>query len=173
MVNFKEDHKRELASFFPEGIHKVKITSVELGKTQDEKEYMEFGLAQGMYEDKARVWFTTDKAIGYSFNVIRGIFVHNAGADKKDKAREAFDKIESTEDLEKVCQGLIGKECWFSVFEDPNRTYQNSAGETRNSLNKNIYGYEPTVRLAKPTNVPVSTESSDEPFKGDGSEFGF
>lgn len=164
MADFTDEHKKDMNSnFFEEGVHKVKITRIEFGETDSGKEYAEFGVKdeQGR-EDNARVWFTTDKAMNFSFNIIRGIFVHNAPAGKKDEIRTSIDNLKDTTELEKACKVLMGKEAWFSVYKDPSRTYQNDKGETKNSFNKNIYGYEPSPRKMS---VETETPNNTEPIK--------
>lgn len=161
MADFTDEHKKDLSNtFFEEGVHKVKITKIERGETDNGKEFMEFSVkGEGDKEDSTRVWFTTDAAIGFSFSIIRGIFVHNAPADKKDEIRASVDALKNTTDLEKACKVLIGKEAWFTVYQDPSRTYINDKGETKNSYNKNIYGYEPSPRKMTPeTTTPDNTE---------------
>lgn len=170
-MKFTDEHKKEMAmgEYFELGVHRVLIMLVEFGKTDNDKEYVEFTVTDGdteTKEGKARLWFTTDKAGQYAFNTIRGIFVHNAGDEaKKEAVRKKIDAVKDTAELEKVCQLLIGKEAWYEVAEDPKRTYQNDAGETKPSLNKNITGYEPTVKKTESAPQTVSA-----PAKGDDSE---
>lgn len=130
------------------GVHKVKIGLIELGETDGGKEYVEITvLGDNEEEDTARVWFTTDKAANYSFNVLRQIYVHNAPEAKKDAARDTMDAIGDTEQLVKaLSEKLIGGECWFTKYPDPQRTYEAADGSTRQSINKNVYGYEPKLR---------------------------
>lgn len=167
MAKFTDEHKQEMGNYFNEGVHKVKITGVALGKTQGtEKEFMEFDVQgeQGQ-EASVRIWFTTDKAIKYSFNVVKSIFTHNAPEAKKDDARAFVDKIKDTEELEKACQALIGKEAWYSVFENPNRTYEKD-GVTKNSFDRNISGWEPQVKKIEKTEPEPTVEgkNGEEPF---------
>lgn len=161
MVKFSDEHKEESqGNFFGQGVHKVLIMLVEFGKTDDDKEFGEFTVVDPENDDRqdrVRLWFTTDKAVKFSFSTLRNIFVHNAPEDKKDSVREKFNALEDTKQLEEACQKtLIGKECWYTVYEDPERTYTNDKGEVKNSYNRNIYGYEP-----KPRTVSVSSEVED------------
>jgi hypothetical protein len=140
------------------GVHHVQIATIGLDKTEDGgKEFIEIGVVgENGEEDTARVWFTTDAAINYSFNVLRQIYVHNAPEAKKDAARDAMDRIMSTEELVDELQAkLLGGNCWFTKYPDPSRTYVNAAGETKPSINKNVYGYEPKPR---PDLLPKDTE---------------
>lgn len=169
MVKFNEDHKKEMTQgdFIPEGVHKVKILLVEAGKTDAGKDYVEFTVNDDDgREGKARMWFTTDAAINYTFNMIRTIFVHNAPEGKKDAIREQIDKIDDSDVLIEACQQLIGKEAWFTVYKS-DRTYQDAEGNTKHSYDKNIYGYEPkpkTVSDAEAVskaNEPIKTTDSE------------
>lgn len=166
MVKFSEDHKKDSrGDFIPEGIHKVKIAAIVFDSMPDGREYVEFTV-----EDEegragtARMWFTTDAAINYTFNIIRGIFVHNAPEGKKDAIREQIDKLEDDAALEKACKVLIGKEAWYLV-EKSDRTYTADDGTTKHSYNRNIYGYEPSPRKqpAEVENVKIDDDApSDE-----------
>lgn len=133
---------------FDFGVHKVHIGAIELGETDSGKEYIEVTvLGDADEEDTARVWFTSEKAVNFSFNVLRNIYVHNAPEDKKDAARDIFDKVETNEDVIKLFnERIIGGECWFSKYLDATRNYVDQGGVTRQSVNKNIYGYEPKLR---------------------------
>lgn len=157
MVKFTDEDKEEFNNtYFEQGVHKVKIGKIEFDKTQDNREFAEFTLiGEGGEEDSVRVWFHTPGARKYSFNTIRSIFVHNAPKAKKDEVRKKFDALPDTEELDKACQKMIvGQECWFSVYEDPNRTYTVEAtGEIKNSYKKNIYGFEPDPQYVKPSKV--------------------
>lgn len=148
-MKLNDDMKKEISNnYFSEGVHKVKIGSVHF-VTDNGKEYAEFLVVgdEGQ-EGTARVYFT-EKAATYSFNTIRGIFVHNSPESSKDKTRDAINAIEDTETLEKQCQKLIGKECWYMV-QKSDQTYVNNNGETKNSYNKNIYHYEPKMKESAP-----------------------
>lgn len=165
MVQFNQDHKKELNSFMEEGVHQVKIMTAALGESGEgsaAKEYMEFTVVDDQErEDKVRLWFTTDKAINYSFSTIRTIFVHNAAEAKKDAVRKQFDALENTKELEEACNKvLIGAKCWMTIYKDENRTYQNDAGETKHSYSRNIYGYEPKPRTVGPTTETATTETT-------------
>lgn len=169
MVKFKEDHKKDSrGDFIPEGVHKVKIMFAELGETNDGKEYIEFTVADDEdREGRARMWFTTDAAINYTFNIIRGIFVHNAPEGKKDEIRNKIDALEDSKQLEKACQMLIGKEAWYQNTQS-DRTYTDAEGNQKHSYDRNIYGYEPSPKkVSNPEGVedvdvgPIKTKDSD------------
>lgn len=168
-MKFTDEHKtvKEFsdANWFDFGVHKVKIAQIELGETDGGKEYLEFTVIGGNEEeDTARVWFTTDKAINYSINVVRQIYVHNAPEDKKDAAKETFDSVADLEALHKLLnEKLVGGECWFTKYQSPDRTYTAQDGSVRKSVDKNIMGYEPKPRtdlLAKVDDV-VDLNSDD------------
>jgi hypothetical protein len=144
-------------NYFGYGVHRVQIAKVTLDETTDGKEFMEIEVvgADGQ-EDSARVWFTSDKAANYSFSILHQIVIHNTPEDKRDVMRANLDALPDTPALAKLCQGLIGKECWFTKYVDPERTYQDKQGNTRQSVNKNVYGYEPKLKPELlPKNGPV------------------
>lgn len=144
MADFTNDHKAEQGSYFPEGIHKITILGVTGGANDNDKEYIEFvvGDTNGT-EGTARMWFTTDKAISYTFNSIRNIFVHNASKGKEEAAKDLVNKVTNSEELVELCnKALIGKEAWYTV-ERSDYTYTNQAGELKHGYNRNITGYEP------------------------------
>ena len=151
-MKFTDEHKtvKEFSdgNWFDYGLHKVQIGQIELGETDNGKEFIEFTLlGENEEEDTARVWFTTDAAINFSINVLRQIFIHNAPEAKKDEARDMFDAVGDTTELVKLLNDkLVGGECWFTKYQDPTRTYVAQDGSTRKSVNKNIYGYEPKLR---------------------------
>lgn len=151
-MKFSDDNKQvnefSGGNWFGFGVHKVKIMLIENGGTgKDEKEYVEVTVVGNNGEEEtARVWFTTDKAANYSFNVLRQIYVHNAPEPKKDEARTAFDALTTSDELVELMQKCVGGECWFTKYESPDRTYTNQAGETKKSIDKNIMGYEPKLR---------------------------
>ena len=159
MATFTDENK-EVQEFnndyFAFGVHKVQLGVAELDKTDDDKEYAELTVigSEGE-EDKARVWFTTPGAIKYSFNVIRQIIVHNAKTDAaKEKARAAVDAVKTSEELiDLLNEKCLAGELWFSKLYDPKRTYVNAKGETKKSVNKNVYGYQPK---ADPSLMPDS-----------------
>lgn len=172
MVNFSDKHKEEMGGeYFELGIHKVKIMLVVFDKTDEKepREFVDFTVTDDSETKEARVrlWFTTEGAIKYTFNIIRGIFVHNSKEENKQKIREKVDGVKNTEELEKLCDLLIGKEAWLEVAEDPERTYQNEAGETKPSINRKLTGYEPSPKkvsapAAETNAAPANATESDE-----------
>lgn len=144
MADFNDTHKQEQGSYFPEGIHKVTILGIEGGTNENGKEFIEFIVGgENGEEGSARVWLTSDKAIGFAFNTIRNIFVHNAIKGKEEAAKEKVNAVKNSEELIALCnQALIGKEAWYTV-EQSDYTYTNQAGELKHGYNRNITGYEP------------------------------
>lgn len=148
MAKLTDELKAE-QQYFQLGIHKVQIATVVQDKTEDGREFFEFTVVDDLdsksaMEAKVRLWFHTDPSIKYSFSIIRGIFTHNAPEDKVEAVKKQLQKVDDTDELIKLCEkALVGKEAWLEVSEDPNRTYQNEAGETKPSINRNITGYEP------------------------------
>lgn len=154
MADFNAEHKEEMGgSYFPVGIHKVQIMLFDFGVTEKDQEYVEITVVDPEDDErtaKTRLWFTTDGAIKYTFNVIRTIFVHNAPEKSKDAMRKKVDELKNTKELEKACDKLIGKEAWLQVWEDPERTYIDNSGKERPSINRDITGYEPKPRKVEP-----------------------
>lgn len=154
MVDFNDNHKAEQGVYFPEGIHKVKILDVTTDTNQNGKEYIEFIVGgENGEEGSAKMWFTSDKAITFTFNSIRNIFVHNALKGKEDAAREMVNKVKNSAELVELCKkALIGKEAWYQV-EKSDYTYTTEAGELKHGYNKNIFGYEPKPKQSGVKNV--------------------
>ncbi len=144
----KEVSERTGGNYFGFGVFKVTIGQIELDETDSGKEYIEVTvLGDNGEEDTARVWFTSPKAANYSFNVLRQIYVHNAPEEAKDEARDTMDAAKDAEELARLLnEKLIGRECWFSKYPDPTRTYTAKDGTVKLSVNKNVYGYEPKAR---------------------------
>lgn len=146
MVQFNADAKQSLGLYFGEGVHKVKIIGVIQDKNDNGSEYFEFGLeGENGEEGTARIYWT-EKAQKYSFNAVRDIFVHNTKEANKDMIRAKVDATKDTDELFKLVDAnLIDKEAWFKV-EKAGTTYVNNNGETKNSYNRNLYGYEPAMK---------------------------
>lgn len=144
MADFNDTHKAEQGQYFSEGIHKVTILGITGGENENGKEYIEFVVGgKDGEEGSARMWFTSDKAISFTFNSIRNIFVHNAVKGKEEAAREMVNKVSNSDELVELCNKvLIGKEAWY-VIEKSDYTYTNQAGELKHGYNRNIFGYEP------------------------------
>lgn len=130
------------------GVHEVTLGLIEAGKTDNNKEFVEFTvIGPKDEEDTARVWFTSDKSANFSFNIMRQIYVHCAPEGKaKEKARTDFDAVKDSDEAVELMQKCVGKKIWFTKYPDPTRTYQNQAGQTKQSINKNVYGYAPKLR---------------------------
>jgi hypothetical protein len=130
------------------GVHEVKLMLVEAGTTNAGKEYVQFNLADdGGAEGSARVWFTTDKAANFRFNVMRQVFVHCAPEAKKDDARNQMDKVEDSDQAVKLLnEKCIGKQIWFTKYINPGNTYTDQSGATKQSVNTSVYGYKPKLR---------------------------
>ena len=172
MAQFTDEDKKEISqNYFGEGVFKVKISGVHGGITESDKEYLEFSIIEddGEREAEARLWFS-EKAKRYSFNTIRTIFVHNTKEENKDKIREKVNEINDTKEMEKLCQNLIGKECWYMV-QKSDTTYTDKFGNERPNYNKNLYGYEPKLKevskeasIANTVSGEIIESTKDEPF---------
>ena len=164
-AKFNDTVKEEKSfNYFEQGVHKVQISGIEFGFTEDkeEKEFCEVTVVDpenGEKTDSVRLWFHTEGAQAFSFSTLRAIFVHNAPEDKKDGVRERFNGLNGTEELEAACKKMLpGKECWFSIYESETRTYTDDNGNVRKSFDKNITGYEPKAKAtatAAPKTVTV------------------
>lgn len=154
MADFNDTHKAEQGEYFSEGIHKVTILGVEGGTNANGKEFIKFIVGgENGEEGEASMWFTSDKAIAYTFNSVRNIFVHNATKGKEEAAKELVNKVKNSEELVELCnKALIGKEAWYTV-EKSDYTYTNQAGEQKHGYNKNITGYEPKPKQSGNTTV--------------------
>lgn len=157
-ATFTDEVKEEKSfNYFEQGVHKVQISDVTFGFTEDadEKEFAEVTVVDpdnAEKTDKVRLWFHTEGAQSFSFSTLRAIFVHNAPEDKKDGVREKFNALKGTEELEAACKKMLpGKECWFSIYESDTRTYTDESGKTRKSFDKNITGYEPKPKQVSKT----------------------
>lgn len=153
MVKFSDAHKAERSTnYFEEGIHEVKISSFFFDKTAKGQEFVEVEVIDPLNEERTastRFWFTTDGAINYAFNILRGIFVHNAPENKKDEVRTKFDSIADTDQLEKEMNMLIGKDCWLQVYADG--TYIDKNGNSKPNFSRDIYGYKPSPKATVET----------------------
>jgi hypothetical protein len=147
---FNDDEKKvqEFAERMPFGVSKVQLVFAEADHTEAGKEFIKLTVAnEAGIEDSAMLWFVGGAA-NISFNTLRQIAVHS-GKDEaqKQKIGEAIDAVEDTESLCALFnEKLIGAELWFTKYYDPKRTYQNSAGYTKKSINNNVYGYEPKLK---------------------------
>jgi hypothetical protein len=165
-MKFNDDIKKENSSgnYFNYGVHKVHLGAIENGETEAGKEYIELTLlGDNEEEDTARVWFTTDKAANYSFNVLKQIAVHNAPEKSKDAARDAVDACQDTDELVKLFnEKVVGGECWLSVYPSPDRTYTASDGSVKKSIDKNVAGYQLKERPELLPKQDVVAEVNDD-----------
>lgn len=142
---FSEETKAE-DKYFSEGIHKVTIESIDHDETDQGKEFFEFTVkGENGEKASARIWFTTDKAAKYSFDIVRTLLVHNAKSDVlKEKVRNNVNSCKNTNELAELALSLEGGEAWYTLYKS-DRTYEYN-GEIKHSYDKNIYGYEPNPR---------------------------
>lgn len=154
MVQFSDEDKVEKEfknNYFSFGVHMVKTGGFVIDEDDKGREYITIivmDLADPDISAEVRMWLHTDGARNFTFNTLRQIYVHNAPADQKDAARSTFDKIEDGMALLEVLSKITPDgEAWIDVYPDPERTYTNKNGETKPSINTNVYGYEPKVKL--------------------------
>jgi hypothetical protein len=156
MTAIPDEAKEEIGQYFNEGIHKVKITGV-VHQDMGDKEYLEVGISGDGGETGEVRMYLTEKALKYTINTIRTIFVHNQSTEaNKTAVRNAVNACRTTEEFAKLCQKLEGKECWYSKFKTGS-TYQNAQGETKDSYSNNLFGYEPKP----PKNVQTAQKAAD------------
>jgi hypothetical protein len=171
---FNDDDKaeREFTEKLPYGISKVQLVGATDGETDDGRDWIDLEItnADGI-EDTARVWFT-GKAAPYSFNTLRQIAVHNGKDDAaKEEMRQAVEACTDTAALAELLNAKVaGGELWFTKYLDPTRTWVDNDGNERQSVNRNVYGYEPKL---KPELMPkqvggeeISRENIDKIFPG-------
>lgn len=177
-IQFSEAEKEEMTfkdTFFKYGVHKVQVDGRAIERDDQDRAYMEIGVVDPDNSDittTVRMWLHTEGARKFTFNTLRNIYVHNAPEDQKEAARKTFDAIKDGTDLLVALDKVIGGEAWIDVYPDPERTYQNAKGETKPSINTNIYGYEPklkpelipdTQKQVDPADFPEG-DANDEPF---------
>ena len=152
---FNDEDKQAEArqEYLPFGVNVCKLVGATSGVTEAGKDYIAVTVDSDGIEADARVWFTGGAA-KYSFQTIQQIVVHSAKTDTaKEQARQATDKCQDTDALANLLNSkCVGAECWVTVYYDPARTYTNSNGELKKSINTNLYGYEPKL---KPELLPV------------------
>lgn len=164
-----EDLDRTPGNYFTEGVHKVKIDSIERDNMDDGRAFLTVKVTgEDDQEGTARLWLHTEGGAKYSLSILSGIVSHSKKTEAdKAKVRESFKAINDTDELDsKFLARFKGLEAWYEV-EKTDRTYTNADGETKNSYNRNVYGYEP-----KPKKVTVedimggaeSISSNDIPF---------
>lgn len=148
------------------GVHEVQIMLVESGQTDSGTDFIEFTLVgPNEEEERARVWLT-EKSEKYTFATLKSIYTHCAPEDKKEAAREELEKCKDYDEVvELFNKRCIGKQIWFTKYPDPTRTYINSQGETKQSINTNIYGYAPKPRDDLLPQKDTVHDVSDEDLK--------
>lgn len=173
MVKIRPEDKEEITftEWLPEGVHKVKIQSIEQKTNTNDKEYFEFTVADENDATGIHRLYMTEAAMKYSINTIRDIFVHNTVQKNRDIIRDKVNKCEDTDELFKLSQSLVGKECWYSRFAN-GQTYPGSDGTMRNSYDTKIAGYElkPPAEKSKEAQVndllggAQEVDDNDVPF---------
>jgi hypothetical protein len=170
--NFSDEDKVETNTEFtdrlPFGVNDVQLVGATASETEAGKDFIELTVtnADGI-EESARVWFTGG-ASQYSFNTIKQIVVHNAKTEAdKEKARQAVENCKDTDEMADLLNSkCVGGQLWVTKYYDPARTYTNTNGQKRRSINTNIYGYAPKVneqllaltQLGEDTVVPMDGE---------------
>lgn len=158
-----EDRKQanevsEQTERLPFGVNNVKLVGATASETPEGKEFLALTVSNGEVEAEARVWFT-GKASPYSLQTIQQIVVHSASEADKEKARMGVQTVADLDALADLLNKMcVGAELWVTVYYDPSRTYVNQNGETKRSINTNVYGYEPKL---KPELMPSDKAVTD------------
>lgn len=165
--DFDDDTKKvqEFKETIPFGVSEVQFNGAIADQTDAGKEFIEIGVVnkEGL-EDTARLWFVSEQSGNISFNTARQILVHAA---KDEKAKAAVrDLADAVKDSQELCDlmndKLAGAKFWFTKYYDASRTYE-ANGQTRKSINKNVYGYEPRL---KPELMPKPANEDGSPLDG-------
>lgn len=168
-----DDESKQVQDFkptIPFGVSEVQFVGAIADQTDAGKEFIEVGVVnkEGV-EDAVRLWFVSTQSGNISFNTIRQILVHAAKDEKaKDEARTAADAVKDSQELcDLMNDRLAGAKFWMTKYYDAKRTYEAQDGQTRRSINKNIYGYEPKL---KPELMPKPADENgnavDKTFPG-------
>lgn len=171
MTTIKDEDKEEIGLYFKEGIHKVIVTGV-VHQDMGDKEYLEVGIkGEGGETGEVRMYLT-EKALKYTINTIRAIFVHNVSEADKQAARDAVNACKTTEEFAKLCETLDGKECWYSKSKTGTQ-YTNAQGELKDSYSNNLFGYEPKPSRQEQVAQKVKDFMGGEVTKDNLEEFPF
>lgn len=171
--SFNDDDKVETNTEFtdrlPFGVNDVQLVGAVSAATDAGKDFIELTVTdKDGTEENARIWFTGG-ASPYSFNTIRQIIVHSAKTDAdKEKARQAADNCKDTDELADLLNSkCVGAQLWVTKYYDPVKTYTNVGGETRRSINTNVYGYEPKEKPELLALKQFSSDSGSAPLGGE------
>lgn len=168
----KEDVNPQFEDRIPFGVTPVQITLATADVTDNGSDFVEVGvIAENGAEATTRLYFT-EKAAKYSLSTIKAVATHNAPDDKKDAARAAIDAVKDTDFLAQLINDkMIGNKAWFTKYYDPERTYQDRDGNTRQSINTGLWGFEPKLRedlMPKPKNDSINpADYPDDDVKGE------
>lgn len=145
--NAEDKEVKEFSERIGFGVHKVQLVGAVAGTDDKDRDYVDVTIvSEDGIEETVRQWFTGG-ASNISFNTLRQILVHSVDTEeKKATVRDAVDAVKNTDDLCVYLNKAAGAELWLTKYLDPKRTYQNTAGQTRPSINTNIMGYEPRLK---------------------------
>lgn len=163
-------------NYFPYGTTRVQVISAKALTTEKNQEVVDVYVVDpenAEITDTVRFFFVGG-APNISFNALREIFIHNIPENDKVAKGELFDTVKDTEALADLMDVEIsGGEAWFTKTVDPARTYVGKDGETRQSVNRNLYAYP---RKVKPEEMPKPKADQQplraEDYKGDDVPFG-
>lgn len=162
--NSDEKEVKEFSDRIGFGVHTVQLVGGEAGTDANGKDYIDVAVvSEDGIEETVRMWFTGG-ASNISFNTLRQILVHSV-ADEANKAtvRDTVDAVKNTDELAELLNKATGGELWMTKYYDPTRTYTNAQGQTRRSINANIYGYQPKL---KPELMPQDAPKGSDPLAG-------
>lgn len=165
---FNDESKKvqDFKETIPFGVSEVQFAGAIADQTEAGKEFIEVAVVnKDGIEDSARLWFVSEQSGNISFNTLRQILVHAAKDDKaKEEARQKADAVKDSQELcDLLNERLAGAKFWFTKYFDASRTYEAQNGETRRSINKNVYGYEPKL---KPELMPKPANEQGDPLAG-------
>lgn len=148
-----EKEVKEYSERLPFGINVVQIVGAQGGNTEEDgsgKEYISVDVVepQSGIEDSVRFWLHTEQSANISFNTIRQILVHKAKTEEdKQKIRDAVDSVQNSDQLVQMLEAAKGGEAWYTKYYDKERTYTDNQGRERRSVNTNLLGYEPKLKV--------------------------
>lgn len=148
--NADEKEVKEFSERIGFGVHSVLLVSAEAGSDKADKDYIDVTVvSEDGIEETVRMWFTGG-ASNISFNTLRQILVHSVDTEEKKAAvRDGVDAVKNTDELTAMLNKAAGSghaELWMTKYYDATRTYTNAQGQTRRSINTNIYGYQPKLK---------------------------
>lgn len=154
-----EDINKQGGNYFDAGVHTVYLEKLKAVTPEKGSPYIEVGV---LGEDDRRTdirLYTSEAAAPYTIAKLAKIAVHNKeGEEAKQKARDAFKKIDDTDKLtDKFLANLVNMQAWILTEEDKNAPKPNGGYYLRSEL----YSWEPTPK--KQTAADLVSELRNDP----------